>query len=659
MRARETSQALVLGRAGVIASEPMTTLCELGDRYWALGLPAAARSVFARALAAAAPTDPVPARRLAELALAVGDVAAARKHAAEVARREPGPAARVLLGQAQLAAGETAAARMSFVAAIDAAGATSPQRARARLGLAAANSVDGDVAGGAANATAALEELAGALADGKVALDAREALCDREVGLFEEIVARVAGGGGAADASAHLATLRAHQPDAPLGLWAALLLAARHAGGERGVTESQIEAALAAELAVRPTSRAVRVRLIERQLRRRSSDPTARNQAIGELESLQQRLEAEATPESNIELARVWFLLAAAYEDDPATVARAEDAYRKGLRLRPGHAEAACRLALLILDRGDTEAALLEIERALRIDGGHGLAWRNAARMLDASSPALADMVERLLEAALPGAGAAAGHVAPRLVTATVEQARGDVLAGVYAHGHRVKNTLGIIGSRTRSARKLAGEGELADRLRDLEREVTSLYEEWARYLRSMQATGPTVEVVAVASLVHEVVAAASARATVTIEVQVASALPDLRGDKLLLREALLNLVQNAADAADKTAGTVTVTARAVTTAAAPAVEIVVTDTGPGIPRGELGRIFVPGYTTKETGSGVGLTIAERVITAHHGRILVDSEEGRGTVMTVILPSDLGGFSSLAALGTRRDRVGG
>src|SRR5213078_969844 len=145
--------------------------------------------------------------------------------------------------------------------------------------------------------------------------------------------------------------------------------------------------------------------------------------------------------------------------------------------------------------------------RALRIDASHGLAWRNAARMLDAQSPSLGVVVGRLLDAANPGAGSAAGGVAPRLVTATAEVARGDVLAGVYAHGHRVKNLLGIIGSRTRSARKLAGDGgELSDKLRELEREVTALYEEWAQYLRSMQATGPTIEIVAVSPLVHEIV---------------------------------------------------------------------------------------------------------------------------------------------------------
>lgn len=627
----------------------MPTLVELGDRYWALGLPAAARSVLQRAHAAAKPNDALPSRRLAELALAVGDVAAARKHAAEVARREPGARARVLLGSAQLAAGEVAAARMSFAAAIDAAAATPALRARARLGLASAADADGDAGGAAANAMAALEDLLAPLADPKVAAAERIALVDGECALYEEIVARLVASARAADAVAAFEALAARRPDAPIRLWTALLTAARLAHGERGVLDSDIEQALAAEAEARPDSRVVRLRLIERRLRRRVHDPDARAAAVAHLTELALALEADAQPENTVEQARVWFLLATALEDEPATRRRAEDAYRRGLRLRPSHAEAACRLALLILDRGDTEGAVTEIERALRIDAGHGLAWRNAARVLDPTSPNLNEVVGRLLDAAVPGAGAA-GSVAPRLVTATAEIARGDVLAGVYAHGHRVKNLLGIIGSRTRSARKLAGDGELTERLRDLEREVTSLYEEWAGYLRSMEATGPTVEVIAVAPLVHEVVAAAQARAQAQIEVHVAAAIPDLRGDRILLKEALVNLVHNAADAADKTSGTVTVSVRPIATLSAPAVEIVVADTGPGIPRAELPRIFVPGYTTKETGSGVGLTIAERVVAAHHGRIQVDSEEGRGTEIIVVLPCDLGGFPGLGPL---------
>jgi two-component system sensor histidine kinase AtoS len=165
-----------------------------------------------------------------------------------------------------------------------------------------------------------------------------------------------------------------------------------------------------------------------------------------------------------------------------------------------------------------------------------------------------------------------------------------------------------------------------------------------------MQATGPTVGIVPVAPLVQEVVAAAHAKSSTPIEAHLAPGLPELRGDHLLLRETLLNVVLNAAEACATTGGNVSVTAHAVVSGGARAVEIIVKDTGPGIPRAELGRIFVPGFTTKETGSGVGLTIAERVVAAHHGRILVDSEEGHGTTITILLPCDLGGFAGLGRL---------
>jgi signal transduction histidine kinase len=636
------------------------SLVELGERYWALGLPAAARSAFGRAHLVAPPHDATAARRLAEVALAVGDAPAARKFAAEVAKREPGAAARTLLGQAQLAAGETDAARMSFAGAIDGAHAQPILRARAHLGLAAAALVVSDGGGAAANTLGALDDLLQALAPAPSPKDpgaaALDLLADREITLTEDIAAQAVALGRAADAAAAVEAAAARRPDAPLALCRAALLAARWSHGDRAVDDTAIDAMLKDEVTRRPTSRVVRLRVIERQLRRRHQDATARASAIRDLEAIAAELAEDAVPESLLELARVWFMLASAYEEDAGSAAQAEAAYRKGLQLRPGHAAAACRLALLILDRGDSEGALAEIERALRIDAGHSLAWRSAARMLDAQSPALAEVVERLLDASYPGAGSAAFAVAPRLVAATAEVARGDVLAGVYAHGHRVKNLLGIIGSRARSARKLAS-GEVGDRLLDLERDVTSLYEEWAQYLRSMQAAGPTVAIVPVAPLIQEVVAAAQAKATAHIDAHVQGGLPDLRGDHMLLREALLNVVSNAAEACAATGGKVDVAARSVTSGGARAIELVVTDSGPGIPRTELTRIFVPGYTTKETGSGIGLTIAERVVAAHHGRILIDSEEGKGTVVTIVLPCDLGGFAGLGRLAPAPEAV--
>ena len=67
-------------------------------------------------------------------------------------------------------------------------------------------------------------------------------------------------------------------------------------------------------------------------------------------------------------------------------------------------------------------------------------------------------------------------------------------------------------------------------------------------------------------------------------------------------------------------------------------VALAVSDTGPGIPPERLARVFEPFYSGKQNGSGLGLTIAERIVAAHGGRIEIDSEIGRGTRVTLLFP---------------------
>jgi signal transduction histidine kinase len=627
-------------------------LRELGERYWALGLPAAAKSALLRALAVE--SGPESAIRLTEIAMAQGEGEVAKRFAAIAVERGTGPDTRLLLGLAQLSGGELAGARRAFAAVLDARGVTAWQRCRAHIGLSRAAAQIGDSAGAGAQAGAAFDAL--------LPLRAEELATD--LSLVEEVSALLVGHGRGADAmAALLGTSDTAAEDGagaargvgPLGI--ALLMA--RATSEASISDAAIDAAIACEEAVRPTP-AIAMRRLERRLRRRLNDDE-RERTITELEELADAVLSASGGHLDIaERARAWFLLAKACEDDPQRGARAMLSYQRGLALQPGHVEAACRLARLQLARGDAEAALAEIERVLRVDRAYGTAWRNAARLLDVQSPSVAAVVGRILDAAAPGAGRAAGGVAPHLLTATVEVVRHDVLAGVYAHGHRVKNLLGIIGARARSVRKLAQEqgpghgGDVADRLCDLEADVTSLYEEWALYLRSMQDQTPTIERVPLGPLIHEVVAAAQSRTPhVAIAVEQAAGLPDVRGDRMLLREALMNVVSNAAEACAATSGDVRVRLRVIPAAgggAAPLVEIEIIDAGPGIARAHLGRLFVPGFTTKETGSGVGLAIAERVITAHHGRIAVDSTEGHGTSVTITLPTDVSVLSALGGI---------
>ncbi len=67
-------------------------------------------------------------------------------------------------------------------------------------------------------------------------------------------------------------------------------------------------------------------------------------------------------------------------------------------------------------------------------------------------------------------------------------------------------------------------------------------------------------------------------------------------------------------------------------------VHISIADTGPGMSRNQLGRIFEPFHTTRREGMGLGLAIAHRIVETHRGQIRIASQEGRGTTVTIILP---------------------
>jgi signal transduction histidine kinase len=99
------------------------------------------------------------------------------------------------------------------------------------------------------------------------------------------------------------------------------------------------------------------------------------------------------------------------------------------------------------------------------------------------------------------------------------------------------------------------------------------------------------------------------------------------------IRQALVNLIRNALDAAAGS-GRVAVAAAADDGAAV----LTVADPGPGMTPEQKARLFAPGFTTKPHGSGLGLTIVERIVNEHGGVIHVRSEPGLGTTFTIRLP---------------------
>lgn len=121
---------------------------------------------------------------------------------------------------------------------------------------------------------------------------------------------------------------------------------------------------------------------------------------------------------------------------------------------------------------------------------------------------------------------------------------------------------------------------------------------------------------------------------------QLDPAVPPLPHDPDQMRQVLRNLLLNSMDAISGE-GEIRVSTRLVSPPSSripPSVEMVVSDTGAGMAPEQLARLFKPFFTTKPSGSGLGLAVTKRVIDQHGGSIHVESEAGRGTRFTVRLP---------------------
>jgi len=129
--------------------------------------------------------------------------------------------------------------------------------------------------------------------------------------------------------------------------------------------------------------------------------------------------------------------------------------------------------------------------------------------------------------------------------------------------------------------------------------------------------------------------------------------LPAVQADHTQLRQVLMNLLINASEAIGSQEGTITVSTgllhcdqgyfqSTLTGVGRPEGDYVfleVRDTGSGIKTEAVSKIFEPFYTTKFTGRGLGLPAVQGIVNSHNGAIKVHSEEGKGTVFTILLPA--------------------
>jgi len=126
-------------------------------------------------------------------------------------------------------------------------------------------------------------------------------------------------------------------------------------------------------------------------------------------------------------------------------------------------------------------------------------------------------------------------------------------------------------------------------------------------------------------------------RQGVRIQRETAVSLPSIQGDRVLVAQALLNLIRNAIEAMRGTAAERRMLSVAATVAA-DAIEISVVDLGCGIPAEVAARLFEPFFTTKGEGMGMGLNICRSVIEAHHGRLWYEPNPAGGSIFHVQFP---------------------
>ena len=154
-----------------------------------------------------------------------------------------------------------------------------------------------------------------------------------------------------------------------------------------------------------------------------------------------------------------------------------------------------------------------------------------------------------------------------------------------------------------------------------------------------LQLAGPSaldleqVDMEKIVTHVCELLRPEAAAREIEIFTRVEDSLPPLSADPVRLTQALLNLVINALQAVDRN-GWIEVTAAI----AGQAVSLAVSDNGPGIPQEKLPAIFDPYFTTKTEGSGLGLWIAQQIVTAHGGTLQAQNAPESGALFTIRLP---------------------
>jgi signal transduction histidine kinase len=201
---------------------------------------------------------------------------------------------------------------------------------------------------------------------------------------------------------------------------------------------------------------------------------------------------------------------------------------------------------------------------------------------------------------------------------------------------HELKNPLAAVKGLVQLVARGGNDERTRERMAVVQSEIARMeiiLHEYLSFSRPLEDLRP--HAIALDAVVVDAVAVVSGRAEQGhIELSIDGAPTAITADPRRLKEALLNLLANAIEATAP-GGAITVRTRSV--ADGGVIEVI--DTGRGIKPDDLARLGTSFFTTRDGGTGLGVVLAQTVVAQHGGSIVYDSVVGRGTTVTVRLPS--------------------
>lgn len=213
---------------------------------------------------------------------------------------------------------------------------------------------------------------------------------------------------------------------------------------------------------------------------------------------------------------------------------------------------------------------------------------------------------------------------------------------GAMAAGlaHEIRNPLGAIKGAAQylepNRLSTTEDAELLQVIIEETNRLNSVVSQFLDYARPFRAHFQPTDVNDVVKKTAKLFEARQDAKVVPIELSLADDLPIVDADTEQVKQVILNLVLNGGEATEDKTRPVTVSTRYLPER--DVIELRVKDRGSGIPREDLDRIFIPFFTTKSHGTGLGLAVCHRIVMNHGGTIHPESQLGKGTEFVIRLP---------------------